>query len=277
MKSQLENYLSHQIDNDIVVKRAMNYSLLAEGKRVRPLLLLNLLKDFGTEPELGFPAAAAIEMIHTYSLIHDDLPAMDNDDLRRGKPTCHKAFDEATAILAGDGLLTLAFREAVKGDISAEKKMKIVELLADAAGMDGMIRGQCLDLSYEGKSVSYQQLKEMDHRKTGELLTVPLLCACVISGRDEYMEMFREIGMNIGLAFQIQDDILDVEKSAGELGKSTSDVQNEKSTYVSLLGKEKAKELVQQLFSEAVDKLSNQQIAFTNTLDFIYEISRREK
>lgn len=275
MKQEFENYLSSLIENDLIVKQAMNYSLLAGGKRVRPLLLLSLLQDFGCDPHEGFAVAAAIEMIHTYSLIHDDLPAMDDDDLRRGKPTCHKAYDEATAILAGDGLLTHAFETAAQAEIEAGKLIRIIYEMAKSAGCDGMIKGQCLDLFYENQNAAYDQLSEMDLRKTGELLTLPLVCGCIIAGRDEKIDLFRSIGMDLGLAFQIQDDVLDCIKSDEELGKSTSDAENNKSTYVSLLGMKKASEEADRLFSNIESKLSESR-EYAHTLQFIKEIARRE-
>lgn len=276
MKTEFEQYLEQTVDNDNTVKQAMNYSLLAGGKRIRPLLLLNLLKDFKCDYRKAFPIAAAIEMIHTYSLIHDDLPAMDNDDLRRGKPTCHVEYGEANAILAGDGLLTYSFKMVSESDYDAEKKIETVRLLADAAGCDGMIKGQCLDLAYENCDVSFEMLKEMDHQKTGQLLTVPFMIATVLSDHKEYDEIFRQVGMDLGLAFQIQDDILDVEKTAEQTGKSASDIANSKSTYVSLLSVDKAKDLADKLFECISDTMRSQDNDFENTFNFIKEISNRE-
>lgn len=255
---------------------AMFYSLLAGGKRVRPRLLLALLKGYGKEESLGYPCAAAIEMIHTYSLIHDDLPAMDDDDLRRGRPTCHIAFDEATAILAGDALLNEAFGIVMKSECSAEIRGRLVELLSAYAGVDGMILGQTLDIAAERQPVSdIEALEEIHRHKTGKLLTLPLLCAAWLGDHPQDIEALQQIGERIGLSFQIQDDILDVTRSRQELGKSTSDEKNHKSTYVSLLGIEASQALADRYYEEAMQQIKGLHADTQELLSFLKELKDR--
>lgn len=255
---------------------AMFYSLLAGGKRVRPRLLLALLKGYGKEESLGYPCAAAIEMIHTYSLIHDDLPAMDDDDLRRGRLTCHIAFDEATAILAGDALLSEAFGIVMKSECSAEIRGRLVELLSAYAGVDGMILGQTLDIAAERQPVSdIEALEEIHRHKTGKLLTLPLLCAAWLGDHPQDIEALQQIGERIGLSFQIQDDILDVTRSRQELGKSTSDEKNHKSTYVSLLGIEASQALADRYYEEAMQQIKGLHADTQELLSFLKELKDR--
>ncbi|MGM9940551.1 MAG: polyprenyl synthetase family protein [Bulleidia sp.] len=254
---RIEEVLRQQIAyvSDSRVRDAMEYSLLAGGKRIRPNLLYAVLNGYGKQDSLGDCFAAAIEMIHTYSLIHDDLPAMDNDDLRRGRPTCHKQFDEATAILAGDGLLTYAFETALRSQVPAETAVKCVRMLAQMAGPDGMVHGQDLDMNEDAQS-DWAYLKEVHNYKTGCLLSIPLMIgACVSDQSDEVIETWHTIGTTVGLAFQIQDDILDVELSPEEFGKSNSDQRNGKVTSVTLLGKEKAEEMMNDLYSQAINTI----------------------
>ncbi len=230
---------------DSKVKDAMKYSLLAGGKRIRPLLMLRIIQSYGLNYRDYLDAACAIEMIHTYSLIHDDLPAMDNDDLRRGKPSCHKAYDEATAILAGDGLLTKAFEVALDSECSAEQKVALVKALSWYSGIDGMIYGQTLDLQSENDlNPTLALLQEIDHYKTSKLLTLPLVCGCILANKFDDVEHFRKIGLVLGLEFQMQDDILDVTGSEEVVGKSLSDEDNHKVTAVSLLGLQGARDMV---------------------------------
>ena len=244
---EFEDYLLMRVKeyDDSYTKQAMTYSLMNGGKRVRPALLLATLEGYGIDPRLGYPCACAIEMIHTYSLIHDDLPAMDNDDLRRGKPSCHKAYNEATAILAGDGLLTKAFEVVLDSQCSDSQKVKLVHELSTYAGVDGMIYGQTLDIAAENEiNPTIALLLEIDNYKTAKLITLPLVCGCILAGHTEDINIFKEIGLALGLEFQMQDDILDVTQSCEVLGKSTSDQENNKVTAVSLLGLEKAKDMV---------------------------------
>ncbi len=225
---------------------AMNYSLLAGGKRLRPILFNTVLHCQGKCPEDYFPMAAALECIHTYSLIHDDLPCMDNDDLRRGIPTCHKRFDEATATLAGDALLTYAFELLAKASgISAELRIQIILALAQAAGFEGMVGGQLMDMQGETKKLSGEELRAMEVRKTGKLIAVPLQMAAILAGvSDEEQRRLREFGESLGLLFQIRDDILDEIGDSDVLGKERGqDSKAGKSTFTSLYGLTKAREL----------------------------------
>jgi len=261
MKLKLEEYLLECMDsvNESRVKEAMEYSLLGSAKRIRPLLLLAIIKDYGLDPYIGFDGAAALEMVHTYSLIHDDLPAMDNDDYRRGRLTCHKMFDEATAILAGDALLTLAFETLANAKIDNYDKVLLFKYLAQNAGAQGMILGQIIDIENENKTdVPLEILTEMYKNKTGKLLATALVMGAVIAKHYQDIEKLQNIGEKIGLAFQIQDDILDVTKTTEELGKTAnSDLANHKTTYVSFLGLEKAKETMIRVYSDALEELNS--------------------
>ena len=231
---------------------AMFYSLLGGGKRVRPRLLFAALRGYGLPEQAGYPCAAAIEMIHTYSLIHDDLPAMDDDTLRRGRKTCHIAFDEATAILAGDGLLTDAFSIVLRCACTDAQKVKLVSLLSEYSGSGGMILGQTLDIAAEAmQELDRAQLEEIHLDKTGCLLTLPLLCAAVLAGHKEDLPILKQIGSLIGLSFQIQDDVMDVTESQQQLGKSNSDIANHKATFVTLMGVEDARALNDACYREA--------------------------
>ncbi|MGM9947223.1 polyprenyl synthetase family protein [Floccifex sp.] len=261
LTTEFEKYLEQKVNEGIPskTKEAMSYSLMNGGKRIRPQLCFALLKGYGINPSLGFPVSCAIEMIHTYSLIHDDLPAMDNDDLRRGKPSCHKAFDEATAILAGDGLLTKAFEVALESNISDTQKVQLIYYLSSYAGIDGMIYGQDLDIESESDlQLDFNRLLLIDEYKTAKLLTLPFICACIIANQMQDLEIVKKIGFLLGIQFQMQDDILDVTQTSDQLGKSTSDTENEKLTIVSLLGLEKAVETVNEydaLLKKYIQKL----------------------
>lgn len=242
-----EEYLKQAVNEGLPsrTRQAMEYSLMAGGKRIRPALLAEALKAYGLEEEIGYPVGAAIEMIHTYSLIHDDLPAMDNDDLRRGKPTCHKAFDEAAAILAGDALLTQAFSQALKADVRADQKTSMIQALSEYAGANGMVYGQDLDINASSHKQDIDLLKKIDLYKTGKLLQLPLVCAAIIADHPEDIEKWNSIGEDLGIEFQFQDDILDVLGSPEVLGKNSSDVRNEKLTAVSCLGLQEAQKQVE--------------------------------
>ena len=261
VNKEFEDYLLMRVheNDDSRTKDAMAYSLMNGGKRVRPTLLFSVLEGYGMDARIGYPCACAIEMIHTYSLVHDDLPAMDNDDLRRGKPSCHKAYDEATAILAGDGLLTKAFEVALDSECSAEQKVALVKALSWYAGIDGMIYGQTLDLQSENDpNPTLALLQEIDHYKTSKLLTLPLVCGCILANKFDDVEHFRKIGLVLGLEFQMQDDILDVTSTAEVLGKPIhSDEKNNKVTYVSLVGAPAAASRVKELSDHAVELLDD--------------------
>lgn len=235
---------------------AMNYSVFAGGKRMRPLLLLSACEAVGGDIKKAVPFACAMEMIHTYSLIHDDLPAMDNDDFRRGKPTCHKAFDEALAILAGDGLLTMAF-EVMLGAVCKEGESRFAEaakLIADYSGSEGMLVGQVVDVESEGKKIDDKTLMFIHDNKTGGLIKAALMAGALIGGADgDTVRNFEKIGYNMGIAFQIKDDILDLTSTSEVLGKPVlSDIKNEKQTYVSLYGLDNAQQDYETLSEGAV-------------------------
>ena len=245
-----------------VVAEAMAYACADGGKRIRPVLTLEFCRLCGGDVAAAMPAAAAIEMIHSYSLVHDDLPCMDNSPLRRGKPSTHAVYGETMALLAGDGLLNLAFETILspknRGSLSAQGVLGAASALADAAGIDGMVGGQVIDLASEGKEIDLATLEALQRGKTAALLTA----ACVMGARvanatPAQEEAARVYGENIGLSFQIIDDILDVTADAAKLGKPVgADAENEKVTYVSLLGLDEARRLAQQRTADAVAALS---------------------
>lgn len=263
------------IDNPYYVslKEAMLYSLTAGGKRLRPTLALAAAEILGTQPGEVIAFACAIEMIHTYSLIHDDLPAMDNDDFRRGKPTNHKMFGEAMAILAGDALLNLAYETMLKDALAGNSmaKLRAMEAVAGYAGARGMIGGQVIDLQGEGRRVDSQELTAMHRLKTGALIKAPVEAAAIISGAgEEQFAALSNFAANLGLAFQIKDDILDVEGSMEEMGKTPgSDAISEKSTYVTLYGLDRSKQMLQELTDEGIAFLQ----VFGSRADFLRELS----
>ena len=238
--------------------RAMRYSLLAGGKRLRPVLVLGAGEAFGADTDDLMPAACAIEMIHTYSLIHDDLPAMDNDDLRRGRPTCHKAFGEAVAILAGDALLTQAFRvlaaDAPKRD--AERQVRVIREVATAAGtVEALIGGQMADIESEGKKVDGSMLEYIHRSKTGAMIAASVVVGGSLAGANEdQIEKLRGYGQRIGLAFQIADDILDVTSTSEQLGKTPGkDQAANKATYPAIHGIAASQARARELVDEAVE------------------------
>ncbi|TWI74324.1 farnesyl-diphosphate synthase [Desulfobotulus alkaliphilus] len=245
---------------------AMSHSLMAGGKRLRPILCLGaaqaITENLEQAMDLCRDVACALELIHTYSLIHDDLPAMDDDDLRRGIPTCHKAFDEGTAILAGDALLTLAFDR-----LSSSKKalshpllwLNIIGAIARAAGPAGMVGGQMLDLASEGKNIDYGMLERLHRLKTGALIEVSIYSGALLAEASEKQQAaLHAYGRHLGLAFQVTDDLLDVTGDPSVMGKNTgSDAQSQKATYPSLLGLEAAMGLAENLVKNAIDSLDN--------------------
>ena len=228
-----------------VLIESMKYSLEAGGKRVRPQLVFEFSRLCGGSDDAAAPFACAVEMIHTYSLIHDDLPCMDDDDLRRGKPSCHVRFGEANALLAGDALQPLAFETMLAGSrIRPELTVRAAAVLAHACGAAGMVGGQIIDLENEGRHVGLDELRVMDSGKTGAIIKAACVMGVIAAdGSDEMIAVAERYAENIGIAFQITDDILDVTSTAEVLGKPVeSDIGNDKSTYVSLLGLEKARE-----------------------------------
>ena len=246
------------------IKSAMEYSLMSNGKRLRPILCIAAAETVGSHLEDDtLRAACAIEMIHTYSLIHDDLPAMDNDNLRRGQPTCHIKFDEATAILAGDALPTMAF-EILSSVESADKdhtfnRLRVIQTIAIAAGCKGMIEGQMQDIAAEGNLLGLENLKKMHRLKTGALIEASVISGTILGeGNHDQIETLKNYARNIGLAFQITDDILNVEGDPDIMGKDVgTDQARGKSTYPSILGMAKSKEFAKKLVNDALKVLDN--------------------
>ena len=236
----------------------MRYSVFAGGKRIRPILCLETARIFGADTDHALYPGCAIEFIHTYSLIHDDLPALDNDDLRRGKPTCHKKFGEATAILAGDALLTLAFETVAASPTSAERRTAMVREIATAAGtVNGMVGGQVADLEAEGKHVGPEMLEYIHRSKTAALIRASVTSGALSAGApDEDVARLRHFGETIGWAFQVTDDILDVEESSVALGKTAGkDVAQQKATYPAVFGLEKSHQIANELSTRAISEL----------------------
>ena len=258
---------------------AMRYSLLAGGKRIRPLLVLEFCRIAGGDVEKALPVACAIEMLHTYSLIHDDLPCMDNDELRRGKPTNHMVYGECTATLAGDALQAEAFGTILRCDLPPAVKANCAEILAGAVGLDGMCGGQFLDMSWEGRALTEQELSEINSRKTGALLVAACQMGVAAAGGSELMlAAAGHYGSAIGMAFQIRDDMLDVLSTAEELGKPIgSDLEENKNTYMVLMGREGCEKTIAKLTDFAKNVLDE---AFEDTA-FLKELadalSTREK
>lgn len=260
---------------DSTVKDAMLYSLNAGGKRIRPVMMLQVIRSYQQDYHPYIDVACALEMIHTYSLIHDDLPGMDNDDLRRGRPTCHRQYDEATAILAGDGLLNEAVNIIIRAHLEDKMTIDLISCLYRSSGIDGMIYGQELDIQNENSLIDTDTLQKIHKYKTGKLLSCALMMGAIIAQRDD-IEIWEEIGYKIGLAFQIQDDILDVTGTTEQLGKPAgSDESNHKTTYVHLLGIEKSQQLADQLFNEAVELLYSLKINHGLLLEIIENIRKR--
>lgn len=238
------------------LRNAMSYSALSGGKRLRPLLVYATGHSFGVTLDQLDPAAAAVEFVHAYSLVHDDLPAMDNDDLRRGKPTCHKAFDDATAILAGDALQTLAFTllSSHTQDWSQEIRLEAIKTLAEAIGAKGMVGGQMLDIEAEDSQISLEELENLHSLKTGALIRTSIRLGALAAGCLDHhlLKKLDQFGAITGLAFQVQDDLLDVESTTEVLGKRAgADETLHKSTYPSLLGIFQAKKFLQELYEQA--------------------------
>ncbi len=261
---------------------SMEYSLMVGGKRIRPLLTLLFCELCGEDAKKALPYACAVEMIHTYSLIHDDLPCMDDDDFRRGKPSNHKVYGEDIATLSGDAMQSLAFEimlspESVNA-VTAEKAVKAAHTLAKYCGTLGMVGGQVIDIESENKNAGIETLSEMDEKKTGALIKAACEMGCIIGGAtDEQIEASSQYAHSIGLAFQIVDDILDVTSTSEELGKPVgSDSDNNKSTYVSLLGIDRCKELVDELTNTAVESLNAFECDTAALKELAYSLSKRQ-
>ena len=273
----LDNALSNSHHSSRLLK-AMRYSLMSNGKRLRPVLCLSACETVGGDSNIAVSTACAIEMIHTYSLIHDDLPAMDNDTLRRGNPTCHIEFDEATAILAGDALLTLAFELLSSIQMSHEKndfiikRLSIINTICKASGYKGMIEGQMRDMLSENSVLSLQELEDMHSLKTGALIEASIHSGAVLGGGTEkQIEYLNVYAKKIGLAFQIADDVLNVEGDPLIMGKTSgTDAIRNKNTYPSMLGLDRSKEYMNELVNTALKSLE----AFDEHADPLREIAR---
>ena len=274
IESILEKYLPAKEGHQKLIMEAMEYSVMAGGKRLRPMLMQETFHMFGGEGSIVEPFMAAIEMIHTYSLVHDDLPAMDNDDFRRGRKTTHIVYGEAMGILAGDALLNYAFETAAKAfSMYPEKSLEIgkaLQVLAGKAGIYGMIGGQVVDVESEGKKISKDTLDFIHELKTSALIESSMMIGALLAGAsDEAVKDIEKVAKNVGIAFQIQDDVLDVTSTTEVLGKPVlSDEKNEKTTYVTLVGLEKARELVESISMEAIQLLGK----YENGDDFLKEL-----
>lgn len=258
------------------VVEAMRYSISNGGKRLRPVLCLEFAKACGADRYDALDFACAVEFVHTYSLIHDDLPCMDNDDMRRGKPSCHKQFGEAVALLAGDALLTQAFQILSGSSLDDSKIASACALLAQNSGVSGMVGGQVIDLKYESQTPDVKQILAVHRLKTGALIAAACLLGCIAAGADENkIAAASAYAYNLGVAFQIKDDILDVTASTDELGKPAgSDAQNNKTTYVTLRGVENAQNDVEKLTESAVARLDEfENTEFLKTLSY-YLVNR---
>lgn len=261
IEAALERYLPQGEYEEQRLIDAVRYSLDLPGKRVRPSLTLAFAKLCGGEPDAAMPFACAVEMVHTYSLIHDDLPCMDNDDFRRGQPSNHKVYGEDIALLAGDALQSMAYavmlgREAVEA-VGGERAARAARILAEKSGLLGMVGGQVIDLGLERRQVGIGLVQLMEEKKTANLIEAACMMGCVVAGADdERIAAAERYAHSIGLAFQIVDDILDVTSTAEELGKPIgSDIDNEKNTYMSLLGPDRCRSLVEELTMEAIRSL----------------------
>lgn len=278
IEKEMENFINDYTTNE-QLKQAMVYSIHAGGKRFRPLLVLAVIRSFNKALQThDYQVAAALEMIHTYSLIHDDLPAMDDDDLRRGKPTNHKVFGEAHAILAGDGLLTAAFQLLAISQIEANQKILLIQLLSKAAGTQGMVAGQAGDLQGETRALTLAELADVHEKKTGALIEFALLAGGILAEQpEEVVDLLGTFAHHLGLAFQIKDDLLDATSSEEELGKQVGrDEALNKSTYPSLLGIAGAKEALReqlQLGSETLNKIKQTSSEFQ--IDLLQEFLKQ--
>jgi geranylgeranyl diphosphate synthase type II len=256
--AQLDRLLPAETVQPQSIHQAMRYSVFAGGKRIRPILCLETSRIFAADVSPALFPGCAIEFIHTYSLIHDDLPALDNDDLRRGKPTCHKKFNEATAILSGDALLTLAFETIGAAPVPADRRVAMVTEIARAAGtLNGMVGGQVADIEAEGKRVGRDMLEYIHRSKTAALIRASITSGAVSAGAlADDVARLRRFGETIGWAFQVTDDILDVEESSAALGKTAGkDIAQQKATYPSVFGLERSHEIAHELATKAIAEL----------------------
>jgi geranylgeranyl diphosphate synthase type II len=255
VNSRINEYLKEYSDIPQILKKAIIYSMNNGGKRLRPILCLSVAKSLGKDYELVMPVACAIEFIHTYSLIHDDLPAIDNDDFRRGMPTCHRKFGEDIAILAGDAIFAEAFNIILsKQESPPDVLVKVLSEISSASGAHGMVAGQIVDVFFAGKKISKSLLEYMHTNKTGKLITAAVTSSAIMSGAsDEYTGLFKQYAENIGLAFQITDDLLDLESSIETTGKTPGkDLLQDKNTFPSLFGIDKSKKIAKEKINLAI-------------------------
>jgi len=279
INQQLEQFVySLQVPERL--RDSMLYSIQAGGKRIRPILLLMACEAYGGSPNRALPVGCAVEMVHTYSLIHDDLPAMDNDDVRRGMPTNHKKFDDATAILAGDGLLTASFFAITNHDLlQDEEKVYLSRELSKASGAEGMVAGQMLDMEAENQELTVEKLEEIHKHKTGELLRFSAVAGAYVGGANQdQLQSIEKYARHLGLLFQVQDDILDVIGDEEEMGKPVgSDETNQKSTYPQLLGLQGAIDKRNYYAGQAKEALKEAGVDSTLLEEFIDYIQHRKK
>jgi len=269
----LNKYLEEKDNPQATIYKAMNYSLHAGGKRIRPVIALACAELLDADTEKVMPFACAIEMIHTYSLIHDDLPCMDDDDLRRGKPTNHKVYGEGMATLAGDGLLNLAYETILKqSQVSPNMTLAAMAIIAESAGTEGMIGGQVIDLESEGKEIDAITLMSMHMHKTAALIMASARVGALLGGggREDLIDL-EEFARYLGIAFQIKDDILDVESNSEILGKTVGkDAENNKSTFVTIYGIEQSKKMLEDYTEKAIEVLSK----YGQKAEFLIELSK---
>lgn len=274
------NYFNNSLNNitDSKVKEAMSYSLFSNGKMLRSKILIEMIKAYGLDESLAYNPAIALEMIHAYSLIHDDLPAMDNDTLRRGKNTCHIEYDEAIAILAGDALLTHSFDLLVNSSLSDTQKIELIKLYNQNAGANGMIYGQVLDMYANKAQYDLNYLKKMHLNKTGKLFAISFSASSIIANKPLDYDLLTNIGYDLGLAFQIQDDLFEVTKTTSEIGKNVqSDSDNDKITINSFLSIEDATNLMNDLYDKAISDIKKLDINNENIIIIINNIRERNK
>ena len=294
-KSQIENLISNfskKFDKKLInlipkkkisskhLYNAMKYIIDVGGKRLRPIFLTEISNLLGVKRENSFRAAASVELIHCYSLVHDDLPSMDNDDLRRGHPTCHKKFDEATAILVGDAFQSLAFEILANNKTHKDfkKRIMLISELSRSSGCLGMVGGQMLDLEAEKKKLNLKEIYNLQRLKTGELFRFSCISPCILAGKANKIKIFEEFSYNLGLAFQIKDDLLDIEGNEKEIGKKTQkDLVKGKETLISLLGKEKAKKKSEELIKKSLKILEKFGNKAKNLIDLTNFIISRKK
>ena len=283
VEAALETYIPQEKLEEQNLIDAVRYSLFLKGKRVRPSLTLAFAELCGGSVDAAMPFACAVEMVHTYSLIHDDLPCMDDDDYRRGEPTNHKVFGEDTALLAGDALQSMAYAAMLSDEavaaVGGDRATKAASVLARKSGLLGMVGGQAIDLSLEHRQVEIDVVRLMEEKKTAALIEAACMMGCIVSGAsEEQIRAAENYARAIGLAFQIVDDILDVTSTAEELGKPIgSDIDNEKNTYMSLLGLERCRELVDELTAEALESLKAFEGDTSGLADFALKLANRRK